>query len=324
MQFVLELRNLRRHPWLGAVMALAIFLFAFAVHYWVGTDYAISPFVTLFAAIALSALLGGLWIGVLVTALSTLVSIYWFIPPSDSFALEWPGGYVAVALFWITAAVQLYVIEKLNRAVDALAAERDRSDVMFQELQHRVANNMQFVAGLLHLQGRSIESDPASAARVLAEAKSRLETMARIHRKLYDPASVGLPLGKYFEGLCTDILDVSGAKNIVCVVETVPAILDLRRLVTLSLLISEAITNSVKHAFTGGRQGTIWVRLDRDSGDRFALTVRDDGPGLAAGLDLASTRSLGFRIMQSLAEQLGGTISHDGSAGMTTRLVFPG
>jgi two-component sensor histidine kinase len=323
MQFVMTLRSLRQHPWFGVAIALFIFLLAFAVRYWVGTEYAISPFVTLFAAIALSALFGGLWVGVLVTALSAIVSVYWFIPPYDAFVLDWPHGYVAVVLFLVTAAVQLYVIEKLNRAVEGRAGERDRADVMFQELQHRVANNMQFVAGLLQLQGRSIEADPASAAQVLAQAKARLETMARIHRKLYDPVSVGLPLGRYFQELCTDILDVSGARNVVCVVETVPATLDLRRLVTLSLLVSETITNSVKHAFADGRKGTISVRLDRDSEKTFALTVQDDGSGLPANFNIGATRSLGFRIIQSLAEQLGGTVTHDGTAGMRTRLVFP-
>ena len=69
---------------------------------------------------------------------------------------------------------------------------------------------------------------------------------------------------------------------------------DLRRLMTLSLLLNEVVTNSVKHAFERGKRGTISVRLEQETKERFLLTVQDDGPGLAKdsskGLGLASCK----------------------------------
>ena len=63
--------------------------------------------------------------------------------------------------FVITAAIQLYVIRTLNLAVDQLSEERDRTAVLFKELQHRVANNLQFISSLLKWQRSTAISDTA-------------------------------------------------------------------------------------------------------------------------------------------------------------------
>jgi two-component sensor histidine kinase len=251
--------------------------------------------------------------------------------PSLTAATGWPlqmhrvrqlvaVSYRLVSSFWITAGIQLYVIEALNRAVDGLSAERDRVGVLFRELQHRVANNMSFVASMLRLQRRQVETRPESALAVFDQAQTRLETMARIHRRLYDPQSADLPLTAYFEGLVKDILEAAGAKHIVCVVEVTPAKFDLARLVTLSLLINELVTNAIKHGLAGRDSGTVSVRLDREADD-YVLAIADNGKGMAN--PAASGASLGLTIIRSLAAQLGGDVSWSAAGGTTARVTFP-
>jgi two-component sensor histidine kinase len=321
MSLITRIRDLRRHFWLALTISFGLFAFAFALRFAFGDTLGYVPFITLFPAILISALIGGLWIGVGVTLLSGIAALYFFVPPYQSFALLWPQGVLTMVFFFLTSGIQLYVIDILNRSMDEVAAERDRSTVMFQELQHRVANNMQFVASLLRLQERAIDADPRAGAQLLADVSRRFETMARVHRRLYDPAGVSLPLTQYFQELCTDVLEASGARNVVCVVNATHADLDAQRMLTLSLLVTEAITNSVKHAFKGKEQGSLTIAFDRD--DRgYVVTVQDDGPGLPAGFKVENSASLGFRIMRSLATQLGGEITF-GGPGMSTRLVFP-
>lgn len=321
MSLITKIRDLRQHFWLALTISLGLFVFAFALRFAFGDALGYVPFITLFPAILVSALIGGLWIGVGVSILSGLAALYFFIPPYHSFALVWPEGVLTMIFFFLTSGIQLYVIDILNRSMDEVAAERDRSAVMFQELQHRVANNMQFVASLLRLQERAIEADPSSAPQLVADIRRRFETMARVHRRLYDPAGMSLPLTQYFQELCTDILDASGAKNVVCVVNATHVDLDPQRMLTLSLLVTEAITNSIKHAFKDKEQGNLSIAFDRnDTG--YVVTVQDDGPGLPAGFSVERSPSLGFRIMRGLATQLGGEITF-GGPGMSTRLVFP-
>jgi len=324
MHLSVAIPRLHARPLLGLAVALLVFLLAFFLRYSFGSELYNLPFITLFPAILISALLGGVWVGVIVAILSALAAWFWFLPPSATFALSWPGGYLTWALFALTCFIQLYVIHALNQTVDELSLARDRTSALFQELQHRVANNLQFVAAMLRMKRRALESDPSAAERVFESAQSRLDTMARIHRRLYSPDSIGLPISEFFEGLCADILMSRGVQNVNCVVKAPQVTFDLERLVALGLLINEMVTNSVKHAFTDGEGGTISLTLEEDAGEQFTLTVKDDGKGLPAGVDFVNGGSLGGRIMNSLAVQLRGDLLWiEQQHGTAARLVFP-
>lgn len=302
-------------------VGLGIFGFGFVLRYAAGGILDDVPFITLFPAILLAALLGGLKVCITVAILSGLAAWFFFIAPKYSWALAWPSV-LAMILFCITAGIQLFVIDALNRAVDRLADERDHVQVLFRELQHRVANNMAFIASLLRLQRRAVEARPETGAAVIDDAERRLHTMARMHRRLYDPEIANLPLSVYLEGLVKDMLEASGATNMVCVVEVPPVTFDLSRLVTLSLLINELITNAVKHGFDDGRSGTISIRLDREA-QNYVLAVADNGRGLQKDISSDATPSLGMTIIHSLASQLGGGMKWSNTSGTTAKLAFP-
>lgn len=321
MNLIFRVRRFRQNFWLALLAVTPIFCAALLLRYLLGDALQGVPFITLFPAILIAALIGGFWVGVAVTVLSGLAAAYWFLPPTGSFMLD-PNGLMVMGLFAVTSGIQLYVVELFTRALDQLEVERDRSGVLFQELQHRVANNMQFIAGLLHLQRRVLGNNPSLAADMLADTQTRFETMARIHRRLYEPSVLTMPMTQYFQSLCMDVLQASGANNIVCVVEALADTLDIQRLVTLSMLVNEVITNSVKHAFVEGQPGTISIRLDREA-QNYALTIEDNGRGMPVGFDAEDSSGLGFGIMRGLAAQLGGELQFVSNGGTRTRVVFP-
>jgi hypothetical protein len=109
------------------------------------------PFITLFPAILIAALVGGLRAGILVAVLSGLAGWYWFVAPLGSYWLPW-HGFLIMTAFVITAAIQLYVIKTLNLAIDQLSQERDQSAV-------------------LQWQRRTAVSDPANSAKALDIAR---------------------------------------------------------------------------------------------------------------------------------------------------------
>jgi two-component sensor histidine kinase len=322
MRVVTTLRKLRReHPWLALAMSLGVLAIALLIRLAMPKLMQGLPFITLLPAILIAALIGGLRVGIVITILGGAAAWYWFLPPFDSFELVWPEGVLSLSFFVITAAIQLYVIRTLNLAVDQLSKERDQNAVLFQELQHRVANNLQFIASLLSFQRRIAASDPAASAKALEVAQSRLDLMARIHRRLYDPSATSIPLSQYFQGLCQEILEATGARNVVCLVEVAPAAFDLRSLMNLSLLLNEFVTNSVKHAFAGRQTGTVSIKLEQAAGG-YTLTMSDDGGGVQDGV-IDMSKGLGFTIMRSLAEQLHGDIEFRSEKGVTTRITFP-
>lgn len=304
-----------RRDWrLGYGLALVSFALAlFGRFHLQGTLPPGFPYLTFFPAVIVTTFIAGLWPGILCAVLCGLASLYFFIPPFNSFAMDGASA-IAIGFYVFIVTVDIALIHFMHRAADRLEAKKrvteelyDQQRTMFQELQHRVANNMTFVSALLQLQKRKITADPASAANAIDEAQSRIETMSRIHRRLYDPASVDLPVADYFQEICSDLLQATGARNIVCLVDMPAVKLDIARLTTLSLLVTELVTNSLKHAFVDGG-GTITLKLERLDPARLALTVSDNGRGIPADIDMAASKGLGTRIIQSLAAQLGGEV----------------
>ncbi|WP_409567847.1 sensor histidine kinase [Methylobacterium sp. E-025] len=322
--------RLRERPWLGEAIAVATFVVACALRSAIDDILPPGfPYLTFFPAVILTTFFCGLRPGITCAVLSGAAAWYLFLPPYHSFALDGSTA-VALAFYAFIVGVDIALIHLMHRAGERLRVERsvtaslyDQQRTMFQELQHRVANNMQFVAALLTLQKRKVGNDPAAALAALDEARIRLETISRIHRRLYDPERIDLPVGHYLQELCTDLLDATGARNIVCLVDVPPMQFDLTRLTTLSLLVVEVVTNALKHAFIPDSPGTITIRLERLGPDRMVLTVADDGRGMPQGFDPGTSKSLGYRISQGLASQLGGMLSYGGTTGTVVRVEFP-
>ena len=116
----------------------------------------------------------------------------------------------------------------------------------------------------------------------------------------------------------------SGLSGVRCAVDVPEMTFDIRRLTTISMLVSEVVTNSLKHGYPDGRGGQITVLLRRLDDGQAELTIADDGVGLPATPDDAVPgHGLGNRIVEALAKQLKGSVSRQSNPGLATRIVFP-
>lgn len=275
---------------------------------------------TFLPAILLAGLIGGIRVGLAFAIICVLVAWVWFFRPYGTFILE-PRDAATMTIFILTAGLEVYVIRILNLAINDISLARERSNTLFRELQHRVANNLQLVAALLYLRKKALDEDSAGA-RALEAARSRLDLMSRVHRHLHNPNAVGLPVGAYLQDLCEDLIKASDTPHVRLTVDALPVKLDLEALMSVSLIVAELVTNSLKHAFRGRPAGSIAIRLDVRK-HVCTLTVADDGCGIPADFGHAKSGRLGQDILQSLASQLGGQISFERAQGTAARLVFP-
>ena len=312
-EWVDRLVAMRQRPLQGALIGLGIYGFAVFLRVLTGAVMEPDPFLVFFPAVLATAVLGGLWPSIGVAVLSGITAWFFFMSPHSIWA-ERGGGVLGVAFFALVSGLSIVLIESFYRVATRLREERQRAEhllasreAMFKEMQHRVANNMQFIAGLLSIQQKRVEGTPAAQA--LEEAASRVRAMARIHRRLYDPATADGSLGPLIEDLCHELIEATGAKNIVCLVEVPQIVLPMDRIVALTLIVNEALTNAVKHAYPGGQRGTIRISLEREDADNLALRISDDGMGLPAGFDAVNAQSLGMRIFQALAGQMQGALT---------------
>jgi two-component sensor histidine kinase len=314
-------RRLRRdRPWWGVVAGGALFALAAVLRTGLGgLTEGFGPMLLL-PAILLAGLLGGIRVGLGAAAACSLVAWIWFFPPYGTFVLE-PRNVATIVAFILTAALELCVIRVLNLAINDLSVAEERSATMFRELQHRIANNLQVASGVMRQQRKKLDPD-SDAARALDEAQNRLDLMVRVHRGLNSPSAVDQPVGSYFQSLGDNLIKASDTPQVQLTVTAPPVRLDVERLMSLSMIVAEAVTNSLKYAFRDRSDGRIAIDLS-SAGRNYTLTVRDDGPGFAETPPKPNRDGLGRGIIDSLVCQLHGRISFEGGAGATVRVVFP-
>ena len=309
----------RDRPVLGLAAGAAFFVLASVLRWLLGgLSEGFGP-MTFLPAILLSGLYGGIRIGLAVAAVCIVVAWVWFFPPYGTFILAIPH-IITMVIFVLTAALELYVVRRLKLAIDEISSARERSNTLFRELQHRVANNLAVVAALLRLRKKALKPG-SDGALALQAAEGRLEMMSRVHRRLHDPSAVDQPLGLYFRDLCMDLIKSSDTPDIVLTVAAQPIVLDLDALMSVSLIVAELVTNSLKHAFRNCPDGAIRIDFGVERGV-YMLTVADNGIGLPRTFGRANGGSLGQGILQRLASQLHGQLSFENGPGTTARLVF--
>ncbi len=182
-------------------------------------------------------------------------------------------------------------------------------DWMLKEIHHRVKNNLQVVSSLLNTQADYLR-DPAALA-ALRESQNRVQAMALVHQKLYQSDSLALVnMQEYIQEITEHLLESFDCLGTVREqLDVAPVELDVALATPLGLIINEAITNALKHAFPPGRAGALTISLQPVGAHRYELRVADDGVGLPAGFDAARSQSLGLTMITGLSKQINGALA---------------
>lgn len=209
-----------------------------------------------------------------------------------------------------------------------IKAALEEKEVLLREVYHRVKNNLQVIQSLLSLRSRNLPDGLARS--VMLESVQRVRAMALVHEKLYQSDNLDrIFFPDYVSSLFRQLMDAYGRQSLQGAVrlnQDIAAVnIGLDRAVPLGLLLTELISNCLKHGFADGRAGEVSVAL-REAGDGLRLTVADNGIGLAAGQNPMEGKALGLTLVQSLAQQLNGRISWQSGpegAGMEVVLDMP-
>jgi two-component sensor histidine kinase len=230
---------------------------------------------------------------------------------------EWADGrWYEVTMVRVSDEVfgQLYI-----DVTDRKLAEQHR-DRLFQELNHRVKNNLAVVSSILELQARQ-SGGPAQEE--LSKAVDRIRAIADLHDALQSDGRDGdIELAPYVETLGRRLagslfVEGGGSLEVTCA----PIRLPTDAAVNLGLILNELVTNSAKHAVAG--RGSVAVRIDVQADDQeVRVLVADDGPGFPAGEPPMAHR-LGWRLVQSLARAMGAAVRVLPAPGAQVELRLP-
>lgn len=219
-------------------------------------------------------------------------------------------------------AVQLVLAIKLRRKASVLVqleeVVRDKQ-VLVEEVRHRVKNMIQMTSGLLQLQERGVHSQEARTA--LREAQSRLLVLASVYEALLQPDAEArqVDVAALIERLVAALQTGSPhGRRITIRAQCNKMLVPISSAVPIGLIVNEAVTNALKHAYGEEGGGEVLVRLQSEN-SFCSLTITDDGQGFEGA---PREGSLGMRLMKSLARQLRAALVVDGDKGTTVAVEW--
>jgi PAS domain S-box-containing protein len=211
------------------------------------------------------------------------------------------------------ADLERLVIERTNALM--------QRDLLLSEVYHRVKNNLQMVDALLLM--RAVRLTDLESREALMDLRSRVFALGLVHQQLMEsPDLKTFDIGPFLVELSANIMGGSSDGRIKLEVDTCPLDVGLDFAVPLGLMVTELLTNSLKHAFPNGRAGQITVALRVDADKRLELTVADNGIGQAINTMQPVKAGTGSSIIRKLVAQLGGEMSVRSDSGTTTEIIM--
>lgn len=219
------------------------------------------------------------------------------------------------------AALALLEAKKdLEIVVEERTAALQQRDILLREVYHRVKNNLQVIDSLLVMQARRLTDPDAKAA--LKSLRKRVFALGLVHHQLMGSANLrSFDVAPFLKELSENIVEGGADADIHLTVDAAPLDVGLDFAVPMGLLVTELVTNALKHAFPD-RAGNVSVSLRRGEDGKVTLVVADDGQGQAPP-DASASQSrpgLGTGIIAGLVEQLGGTMTTRSDNGMRTEI----
>lgn len=196
--------------------------------------------------------------------------------------------------------------KRTEQSLHALLLEKES---LLKEMHHRVKNNLQIVNSLLRMEsGRSVH---VGMTTILVDMQSRIRAIGLLHEMLYSSGQfTTIDLGRYLKQLATHAFNAQCADpERVRLVLNLPSIqVAMQQAIPCGLIVTELLSNCIKHAFPQGDGGKVEIGLDMlADGKQLCLRVSDTGIGLPIDLDLARPRSMGLQLVTDLARQLRST-----------------
>jgi two-component sensor histidine kinase len=251
----------------------------------------------------------------------------------DKYDIAFLSGFANVLAEAVATASRVENLRDAVLQIQALAADKDQliadkdqlladKNTMAEELQHRVRNNLQLVAGMLADQTK--RTPDAHDVAGLVNIQGRVAALANVYDHLL---GIGLTrkinFSEYVRQLCLGLPNLQGNRTnpIVLSEEVAPMVLDLDVVTALGLAVTELVANSYRHAFPD-RPGRITVGGGPAGQPNWGeLRISDDGIGYETTSNESKRHGVG--LVRRLMEQVSGSMEFQIGPGTTWKLGFP-
>ena len=182
--------------------------------------------------------------------------------------------------------------------------EREKVYLM-SELNHRVKNNLALISSLVYLK----DSELGDAAD-LGDLMGQIKAVQMVHAKLFQTNEVThINVKDYLNDLLDSLFSslTNLPVTIVCSMEN--ELIETKTAGSIGLIINELATNAIKYGFNSEEEPRFTVELRKDKPDRkYELIVSNTGNPFPENVDIHNSASLGLQLINTLVDQIEGTI----------------
>jgi two-component sensor histidine kinase len=225
----------------------------------------------------------------------------------------------ALATFAFVGGCLVFVAEGLHKALAKAHEAQHATDLLLQEMSHRVKNKFAMVSSIIGLQARRSTPEVRDA---LQDIASRVNIIATVHNFLQLSRREGLiDMSEYLPSLCKALQEALCGPRAVSLQAKAEAIkLPPEKALSAGVIVNELVTNAFKYAFDDDRIGHVRVEFVR-ANDYLVLSVSDDGKGRSQECEAG----LGTRLVTVFAAQLSGDARWEVSpeGGCKATIIFP-
>jgi len=204
------------------------------------------------------------------------------------------------------------------------------SEAIVAEADHRIANSLALLGGLVRLQagavGKAQKSYSAAEVRMMLDGvAARVSTVAQVHHRLAKLPEGVVAFGTHLHEICDGLIAAFSSEQQPvridyrcgdCLVQT-------KHVQPLTLIATELVLNALKYAHPAGVPLRLCVACDVRNG-ALVLTIDDDGVGLPEDFNPRKDGDLGFRVIRSLCEELHAELDvQSSSLGTSFELTMP-
>lgn len=216
----------------------------------------------------------------------------------------------------------LKLLDKEKEAQKTINQSLVEKEVLLAEIQHRVKNNLAIIASLIRLQAD--KATDKQSIELFEDTKNRVISMSMVHDKLYNTKDLShIDLCLYLSDLVSELVKSYSSLGTEIKVEKTlaPVRIELTRAVPIGLIVNEALTNSLKHAFNETiKNPTITISLKKENKSIF-LTISDNGVGF--NYPVENKTVLGLSLINSLAQQIDAKTNFQTQNGTVIQLEIP-
>jgi two-component sensor histidine kinase len=231
----------------------------------------------------------------------------------------------------------LLILDFLSRKFDAEREAKmsiliEGEVVGMAEADHRIANNLASLSGVIRLQRNAISrsNQPTftteQVCMLLDDIGARIEVTAKLHKSLAQAVNGnGVNLGDFLQEI-SEMIGTLGpnGKMDLTIDHSCEGHIDPRHALHAGLITAELLTNASKYAHPTGLPAKVHIRCETGDDGSFVVEVTDDGVGFPEDFDPATDGGLGFQLMRALANGLGAELQFEHSSlGVCGRLVKP-